>query len=148
MSKNYVYVTCRAGFYEKAQCHSTSILHHQTGMIVRTLEYIIGRSNGTYLTADPIYFKRTKMRYNANSSRRSVSFIRLAHDAVGSRRSGDTIQKEPNWLGQESYSNPTKTSSAEPEDSISTKLAEFKSLYNDVFSNSIDDDTLRRMNLT
>jgi len=85
------------------------------------------------------------MRYNANSSRRSFSFISLSHDAVGSWRSGDTIQKEANWLGKKSYSKPTKTSSAEPEESISMKLAEFKSLYNDVFSNSIDDDTLRRM---
>jgi hypothetical protein len=85
------------------------------------------------------------MRYNANSSRRSFSFISLSHDAVCSWRRGDTIQKEANWLGKESYIKPTKTSSAEPEDSISMKLAEFKSLYNDVFSNSIDDDTLRRM---
>jgi hypothetical protein len=140
-----MYSNLRTGFYKKVQRYSTSILHHQTGTIVRTLEYIIGRLNGTYLTADPIYFRRTKMRYNANSSRRSFSFIRLAHDVVDSRRSGDTIQKEANWLGKESYSKPTKTSSAEPEDSISVKLAEFKSLYNDVFSNSIGDDTLRRM---
>ena len=111
--KNYVCVTCGQDFTRNySAIRHNRLLHQQTGKIVRTLEYIIGRVNGVYLPADPILFRRKRREHTANDGRSNFPFVRVAHDSDGSQRGSKIIQK-PKESIQEAHDEPAKAYSAE-----------------------------------
>lgn len=65
----YVCVTCSQGFTRRysGNRHNHNI-HSRKGLIVRILDYIVGRINGQYAAADPLSYRKNKG-YNLRSLR-------------------------------------------------------------------------------
>jgi hypothetical protein len=93
--KNYVCVICAQDFTRKYSAYRHNrLLHQERGKIVRTLEYIIGRVNGEYLSADPEVFRRNNRRLNTDSKFGNFPFINVAHDRSDSQSSESMQHKE------------------------------------------------------
>jgi hypothetical protein len=99
------------------------------GKIVRTLEYIIGRINGEYLSADPVLFRRNRREQTA-----TFPFASVAHNSEDSQQY-ETTQQE--------YG-PAKTYATQPSgDSIYSKREEVKSLCKSLFPDEFGDIFLK-----
>lgn len=147
--KNYVCVICGQDFTRKYSAYRHSRhLHQEGGKIVRTLEYITGRIAGKYFPADPVLFRRKRRELTANVGSSDFPFVNVAHDNNRSQRSSKLIQQKEYGLSQEMCDEPTKAYSTEQSGNpISAKLAEYKSLYNTLFPNQIQDNEIRLMEL-
>lgn len=57
----YVCATCSQGFTRKSSANRHNLnIHSRKGHIVRFLDYIVGRIDGLYATADPLSFRKNR----------------------------------------------------------------------------------------
>lgn len=135
-SKNYVCVTCGQDFSRKYSAYRHNHhLHQEGGKIVRTLEYIIGRTTGEYSAADPVLFRR-KRGEQTPDSRISFPFANVAHNSEYSRQS-DTTQHKSYESNRDLYSEPARKNETQF-NSNSSKREQIKSVYKRVFPNAGD----------
>jgi hypothetical protein len=146
-SKNYVCVTCGQDFTRKYSAYRhNSDLHEGGSKIVRTLEYIIGRITGEYFAADPIAFRKNRMKQATTSDLSNFPFVNVAHDSKNSHLNG-TIQDIAHESNGDSYSEPAKRYEARLSgNSNSSKREQIKSLYKKVFPDA-GDILLKRVEL-
>jgi hypothetical protein len=92
--KNYVCAMCAQDFTRKYSAYRHNrVLHQGGGKIVRTLEYILGRVTGEYLSADPILFRRKNRQIFTHGSPGTFPFA-VAHDRADSQNYGNMQQRQ------------------------------------------------------
>lgn len=144
--KNYVCVTCAQDFTRKySALRHNRVLHQEQGKIVRTLEYIIGRVSGEYLSADPILFKRKNRQAPAGGTPYNFPFRTVAHSSSDSHSYENIPQQKEHKPTQQSYYEPAKIYSADDEEPGRSKLAEIKELCKSIFSPPYGDTMSRNI---
>lgn len=144
-TKNYVCIACGQDFTRRysANRHSRH-LHEEGSQIVRTLEYIIGRTTGEYSPADPVLFRRKRREQTTTDTHTSFPFANVAHDGESSYRYA-TTKDRGHEINQDSSSEPAKKYEAQISgNSNSSKREQIKSLYKNVFPNA-EETVLKRV---
>lgn len=146
--KNYVCVLCAQDFTRRYSANRHNrILHQERSKIVRTLEYIIGRVTGEYVSADPLVFRRTNSRRPTDAILGNFPFINVAHNRSDSH-SSEYMQRKEYILNQNPYIESARTHPADQfGDQTSSKLEEIKSLCAKFVSPQFRDNVLRNIEL-